>query len=72
MRISYLLLAMMVAGCGPRCDPYWDRIDYKGHAQQRPSEGSAEKESDFGACSQDDLTNYTVDGHSGHSHSGHR
>lgn len=60
-----LLFAGVLAGCaaGGRCDPFWDRLDYKEcFERQEASSGITRRhkdESEFGACAEDDLANRT-------------
>lgn len=71
-RLSLLALLTSLCGCshfpllpgGGRCDPVWDRINYRKHysdslkasgitlPKKKPS-----PQTDFGACSLDDLAN---------------
>lgn len=58
-----------VSLAGAPCNRVWDNIDYKQLGAGAEEENDQEsQENGFGACSEDDLANFGVGNHTGHSH----
>lgn len=88
MRRAALMACLFLGACsldqfsfmqgGERCDPLWDRMDYR-KRQNEPERNTVltrsseeQPDSDFGACSEDDLVNYSVGGDTNSGHTSHR